>query len=88
MHDNFQNVWHIQILFYQFGLHFYSITVHFYSMNRLAKRLNIMIYLSLFSIAPNEVPLVVKGTIDPCSSGKDIIFRLVGFMLEGQVCNV
>lgn len=40
--------------------------------------------MSLFA-APNEVPLVVKGSTDPCSSGKDIIFQLVGFTLTGQV---
>ena len=35
--------------------------------------------------APNEVPLVVEGSNDPCSSGKDIYFQLVGFKLEGKV---
>ncbi len=40
-----------------------------------------------YTAAPNEVPLVVKGSADPCSSGKDIHFQLVGFTLIGQVCS-
>lgn len=41
-----------------------------------------------YSIAPNEVPLVVKDSMDSCNSGKDIYFQLIGFMLQGQVSTV
>ena len=37
-----------------------------------------------FSVAPPEVSFLLKGSDDPCA-GRDILFELTGFRLQGQV---
>ena len=43
------------------------------------------VYIYICTSAPIDVPLLIKGSSDPCSSGQDIRFELIGFELQGQV---